>query len=142
MNAETTASRTAAAARTFLLGQRAGLHERPPQFCNVTQKVKSRHFKLPGGLDVLFTVIDERAVLDRNPEAFGDQLDAARSGLETPSRPARTVAVTMPEFTKTLNQHTAARIAQVAAELNDRPRKTLGMRTPMEIFTATVATTT
>ena len=41
-----------------------------------------------------------------------------------------------------LNQHSADRIAQVAAELNDRPRKTLGMRTPMEIFTATVATTT
>ena len=48
-----------------------------------------------------------------------------------------------------LNQHSAARIAQVAAELNDRPRKTLGMQTPNEIFTrdlrqapATVATTT
>jgi IS30 family transposase len=48
-----------------------------------------------------------------------------------------------------LNKHSAARIAQVAAELNDRPRKTLGMRTPHEIFnhdltrpTATVATTT
>ena len=48
-----------------------------------------------------------------------------------------------------LNQHSAARIAQVARELNNRPRKTLGMRTPQEIFTrdlspaaATVATTT
>ena len=48
-----------------------------------------------------------------------------------------------------LNQHSANRIAEVAAELNDRPRKTLGMRTPQEIFnddrtrpTATVATTT
>ena len=48
-----------------------------------------------------------------------------------------------------LNQHSANRIAEVAAELNDRPRKTLGMRTPHEIFTrdltrptATVATTT
>jgi IS30 family transposase len=48
-----------------------------------------------------------------------------------------------------LNKHSAARIAQVAAELNDRPRKTLGMRTPLEIFKrdltrapATVATTT
>ena len=48
-----------------------------------------------------------------------------------------------------LNQHSADRIAEVAAELNDRPRKTLGMRTPQEIFnddrtrpTATVATTT
>jgi IS30 family transposase len=48
-----------------------------------------------------------------------------------------------------LNQHSVDRIAQVAAELNDRPRKTLGMRTPQEIFDrdltqapATVATTT
>ena len=48
-----------------------------------------------------------------------------------------------------LNQHSATRIAQVAGELNDRPRKTLGMRTPNEIFTrglstapATVASTT
>ena len=48
-----------------------------------------------------------------------------------------------------LNKHSAGRIAEVAAELNDRPRKTLGMRTPHEIFnrhltrpTATVATTT
>jgi IS30 family transposase len=48
-----------------------------------------------------------------------------------------------------LNQHTPDRIADVARELNDRPRKTLGMRTPTEIFThhlttapATVATTT
>ena len=48
-----------------------------------------------------------------------------------------------------LNQHSADRIADVAQELNDRPRKTLGMRTPTEILThhlttapATVATTT
>lgn len=48
-----------------------------------------------------------------------------------------------------LNQHSAARITQVAAELNDRPRKTLGMKTPQEIFDrdlsrapASVATTT
>ncbi len=48
-----------------------------------------------------------------------------------------------------LNKHSAGRIAQVAHELNERPRKTLGMRTPKEIFNhdlsptpATVATTT
>jgi len=48
-----------------------------------------------------------------------------------------------------LNQHTADRIADVARELNGRPRKTLAMRTPHEIFSrsvhaapATVATTT
>jgi IS30 family transposase len=48
-----------------------------------------------------------------------------------------------------LNEHSAARVAEVAQELNGRPRKTLGMRTPTEIFTndlpsapATVVTTT
>ena len=48
-----------------------------------------------------------------------------------------------------LNVHSADRIAQVTAELNDRPRKTLGMRTPQEVFNhdltrlrTTVATTT
>ena len=48
-----------------------------------------------------------------------------------------------------LNKHSADRIADVARELNERPRKTLGMRTPNEIFgrvvntaPATVATTT
>ena len=48
-----------------------------------------------------------------------------------------------------LNKHSPDRIAEVARELNDRPRKTLGMQTPNEIFTrdltttpATVATTT
>ena len=48
-----------------------------------------------------------------------------------------------------LNTHSADRIVSVARELNERPRKTLGMRTPHEIFhrqlpnaTATVATTT
>ena len=47
-----------------------------------------------------------------------------------------------------LNKHSADRIAEVARELNERPRKTLGMRTPHEIFSrgvnapATVATST
>lgn len=48
-----------------------------------------------------------------------------------------------------LNKHSADRVAAVARELNDRPRKTLGMRTPQEVFDrqidtapATVATTT
>jgi IS30 family transposase len=40
-----------------------------------------------------------------------------------------------------LNQHSATRIAQVARELNDRPRKTLGMRTPNEILTRGLSTT-
>ena len=48
-----------------------------------------------------------------------------------------------------LNKHSADLIAEVAQELNDRPRKTLGMRTPHDVFNrhliaapATVATTT
>jgi IS30 family transposase len=48
-----------------------------------------------------------------------------------------------------LNKHSADRVAEVARELNERPRKTLAMRTPHEIFNrqldpapATVATTT
>jgi IS30 family transposase len=48
-----------------------------------------------------------------------------------------------------LNTNSAERVAAVARELNERPRKTLHMRTPQEIFTrhldttpATVATTT
>ena len=48
-----------------------------------------------------------------------------------------------------LNNHSADRVAEVAQELNNRPRKTLAMRTPHEIFNrhvhtapATVATTT
>lgn len=48
-----------------------------------------------------------------------------------------------------LNTNSADRVAEVARELNERPRKTLHMRTPQEIFTrhldttpATVASTT
>jgi IS30 family transposase len=35
-----------------------------------------------------------------------------------------------------LSAHTAEDIARIAAEVNDRPRKTLGWRRPAELFTA------
>jgi IS30 family transposase len=38
-----------------------------------------------------------------------------------------------------LGQHTAIDIARVAAELNDRPRKTLGWTLPVNLFTAALA---
>ncbi len=39
-----------------------------------------------------------------------------------------------------LNNHSADRVAEVAQELNNRPRKTLAMRTPHEIFNRHVHT--
>jgi transposase, IS30 family len=41
-----------------------------------------------------------------------------------------------------LRQHSAARLAEIAAELNDRPRKTLGWRSPREALNELLVATT
>jgi IS30 family transposase len=41
-----------------------------------------------------------------------------------------------------LSVHTTVDIARVAAEVNDRPRKTLGWQRPADLFNAAIVTAT